>query len=796
MLLILPLILRFFRPLPFYTQLIGFLGDLFVAFEIYLIFPKHVTIMAQLFLLLDAFLYHKMHIRLRLRDCSHLRHAKTLYHSAQELGLKKFLGAAVLVVLANCFSLPEIHLPWWTGLLAIAGYLSLSKADAYAATNMFLQEQINLVKYLFTAKPAQEFKLPLKSFSGPRQCDIKLDPGERPHVLLIFLESFSAKYVGRATPNFDKLVQEGIFFPNFYSNGTLTYRALISGLFGVPVASTASGLSSYVGIPFEGLPEALKKAGYKTAFHHNGSLGYDRQWEFLKPHFDEIIDRNHFDEQPVSSWGVPDESLMRYTADWLAAQKEPAFATLFTISNHHPWIVPAGYQPPPFGYPSNAPQERFLQTTHYTDHALGLLVELLKEKNLDTILVIVGDHGQPMGEHHGNFAPSRFLYEENIHVPLLIWAGGRVLEPRRMEELGSHIDLLPTILDLLHLPGRGASLLRKIPDRVVMVQNPYGEGYLGCREKNWKWIENRLLDRGELYDLSQDPAEKNNLNSELADYFREKTRSYFAGVDSLYQHKMIASSSQFEFDFSGKMVRDEELIETISTQLQRLKLQNCLLLTDQSIGFIFSHCPDLTVLDLKGISDLTDKMFEGLKTPKLHYLDISDAKLTDQGIAQLMQGCPNLSTLFLDCENLTDASFEKIGPHLNRLHLFNAHHIRGLNTLLRNNRHLFRLEIDGCTHLTDQTLHDIKKHALEHLALIGAPQITDEGIVHLAELPLRSLSLVGCEKVTVEGLLPLLNLKLESLHLKNCQEIPPEALQLFKKAGISLVLDFDIKGAI
>ena len=41
-------------------------------------------------------------------------------------------------------------------------------------------------------------------------------------------------------------------------------------------------------------------------------------------------------------------------------------------------------------------------------------------------------------------------------------------------------------------------------DRVVMLQNPYSEGFLGCRKGKWKWIENRLLS-GKLYDLDADP---------------------------------------------------------------------------------------------------------------------------------------------------------------------------------------------------------------------------------------------------------------------------------------------------
>ena len=98
-----------------------------------------------------------------------------------------------------------------------------------------------------------------------------------------------------------------------------------------------------------------------------------------------------------TGWGTYDEDLMRHTVDWLQKQQGPTFTTLFTISNHHPWIVPEHHQPPVFDLPLNSFLQRFLQTVHYTDYSLGLLVDLLKAKGLskNTVLVIVGDHGQP-----------------------------------------------------------------------------------------------------------------------------------------------------------------------------------------------------------------------------------------------------------------------------------------------------------------------------------------------------------------------------------------------------------------
>lgn len=568
----------------------------------------------------------------------------------------------------------------------------------------------------------------------------------------------------------------------------MTYRALIAGLFGIPPGNTTQGLLPYVNVPFAGLPELLKDAGYKTAFFHNGSLSYDKQWEFLQDHFDVIADRNEIGHSaPSNSWGTYDEDLMRHTVNWLQQQQGPTFTTLFTITNHHPWIVPEHHRSPVFDHPLNSPLQRFLQTVHYTDYSLGLLIDLLKEKDLskNTVLVIVGDHGQPMGQHGGNFYNSRFLYEENVRVPLLILAEGRI-QPQVIEEIGSHVDLLPTLMDLLNLKGYhhscGSSLLHRKKERTVMLQNPYSEGFLGCRKGKWKWIENRLLSVGELYDLDADPEEKNNLAPaypEIAEELRLETQKYFTHLDQLYQQEKIAPPknqkispiSTFELDLSSTMVTDRELIN-LDPKLERLHLRDCLLVTDEGIASVLSRYPNLEELNLQGITDLTDRAF-AIPHHKLRNLDISDAKeITDQGIETLTTFCPNLSILSLNGQNLTDRGLEAIArscKHLVRFKLVQAHQItdEALMALFKNNPYLGRLVLQGCTNLTDKILDALKQHPIEQLWLYDAPRITDGGVAYLAQLPLRSLRLEECSQLTEKSVHHLQKLKLESLYLKN-----------------------------
>ena len=95
-------------------------------------------------------------------------------------------------------------------------------------------------------------------------------------------------------------------------------------------------------------------------------------------------------------------------ADWLLKKdrrRQPAFLTVFTVSNHDPFQRRRGLPRPAFPNAANAEHARFLQTFHYSDHCLGRFIERLRETGLDrrTILFVLGDHGVSMCEHDRRF---------------------------------------------------------------------------------------------------------------------------------------------------------------------------------------------------------------------------------------------------------------------------------------------------------------------------------------------------------------------------------------------------------
>lgn len=709
----LPLFLRFVfqrKDAPLYGRVLAFSQDVWVASLLwgFSSFSRSgaavLGLLIHLYLLGDAFLYREMKLRVRLRYLAWFREAGEWWGSAREMKAGLFLVLVCTLVALHSAGFvwgsmePFFFASLGSGFVALASLFWIPKSIRYALFHPFFLRKVE-------KKEGESWP---KSEVGERCLNIPIRKGEKPHLIFLFLESFPAKYVGTgATPQFDRLAKEGLFFSQIYANGTLTYRALLSGVFGQPAGSTAVGLSPYVNASFQGIPALLKRQGYRTAFHHNGSLRFDKQEPFLTKHFDERADQRAMGKG-AKGWGVPDEALMRYSAEWLQRQKEPSFLTMFTISNHHPWIVPEGYLPPA--------GDRFLQTLHYADHALGMFIDTLRREGLSekSIVFILGDHGQPRGEHFGNVYNSRFVYEENVHVPLLILADGRGVKGETITEVGSQIDLLPTVADLLDVkwPSLGVSLLRSSAGKTVFFQNPYSEGFWGCREERWKWIQNRMTEEEELYDLTEDRIEKNNLilsHPEVAEKLRKKTASFFTNVDALYEGRLEAPGPHFCLDLSNALVTDEELEKQLKPEWIRVNLENCLLLTDRGIQALARCCPDLEELCLKGVPEITQRGFE-----------------------EIAQRCPQLRELVVEVKGVSCLPF----VNLTRLKLFEADRITDeeMIAFCAKNPHLNRLVIHGSAQMTDRTLSALKALPLEQLWLYGAPRMTQAALSEFSSL--------------------------------------------------------------
>jgi tetratricopeptide (TPR) repeat protein len=261
------------------------------------------------------------------------------------------------------------------------------------------------------------------------------------------------------------------------------------------------------------------KRGYRTAAFIGAVIldsrslapGLDRGFEFY----------DNFPEHTTtkSRWGRLERRGMeveRHAESWLNAHPTgPHFVWVHFYDPHDP------YEPPP-PYADIYKDRLYDGEIAYADSALGHFLALLKKLGWydAALIVVVGDHGEGLGEHRED-THGIFLYDSTTHVPLLVKLPNSREAGKEVEAQVRTTDILPTILELLGLPipGKldGASLTpfftgSETTPRTVFGQTDYPLRFewaplRSVRKEGFKFIE---APKPELYDLRSDPGELHN----------------------------------------------------------------------------------------------------------------------------------------------------------------------------------------------------------------------------------------------------------------------------------------------
>ncbi len=393
------------------------------------------------------------------------------------------------------------------------------------------------------------------------------------NIVLYFFESFPAKYLdlevngARVVPNWDRLSRNAFVASKHYANFPLTANAQLSifasaydPVFKAPFEPGAPEKNSeslkliiknYPNIPLKTMPEILKDRGYRTLYFHTWTLGYVGTRRFLQRRkFDKLYEMRQLSRMSEFNgkmgYGIDDRSMIEPSIRELKKDtSKPFFAVYCPLSPHFPYPLPDDK------YVITGPRKgsatfeeeckrKYINLLHYSDAVMGTLMDRLEEEGLleNTLVFIVADHGQAFLEHRGNFRHRTGIYEENVHVPFIIHSKKFFPGPVIFDGITSHIDILPTIQDLLGLPAlpeqEGLSMLAPRREQMALFQT-YGPDHLmGLRDGKWKYIYNYTRGPAELYDLSADPGEQSN----LADEFPEVKERYHAVIEKSYRHRV------------------------------------------------------------------------------------------------------------------------------------------------------------------------------------------------------------------------------------------------------------------
>ena len=351
-----------------------------------------------------------------------------------------------------------------------------------------------------------------------------------PNVILIVLESIAARWASLngglydTTPNLKAESAHGLVADNFYAHVGRSSNSLAAILLSTyPKLGFRDVTEEYPKLPGTSLAAVFRDRGYRTAFVTPSDLTWAGWGAFLGQRgFEQLRDQHDVScGPPISSWGVEDRCMVEGMIDFIKqAPARPFFLMGWTTQTHHP------YEPTPGmplidmkreAVPDQYELDRYLNVLRETDRHLEELFETIRAMGLDedTLIVVVGDHGQSFGYPHDTYIQGRTAYEEDVHVPLVFWFPRKFRSPMRSSVVGSQVDLAPTITDLTGLPAaaewQGRSLFDTTHPSRAYFYVAEDHFTLGIREERWKYTFDLREGIEELYDLDRDPDERHNL---------------------------------------------------------------------------------------------------------------------------------------------------------------------------------------------------------------------------------------------------------------------------------------------
>lgn len=318
-----------------------------------------------------------------------------------------------------------------------------SKTDAKNVRLMGDGEAVRNVQQYLNIPAAQEFDSPIA-----RQISFADTVANKPNVVLVIMESMSANKMGRygnpnhLTPFMDSLATQSIAFDSIFTAGIHTFAGVYATLFSHQVVKRKHPLDKVV--PMSGIASTLKSNGYSTIYFTTHDKGFDNVNAFLTANdFDQIVSKDDYPpERILSALGVPDDYLYQHALgdlDRLNGKNKPFFAAIMTGSDHGPFVIPKYFKP--------KHDDAVLGVVEYVDWSVRkFLTDAAKKPWFDnTIFVFVADHGCSMDKRYD--MPTSYL-----HSPLIMYSPKLLGAPQKMTQLGSQVDVFPTIMGLLKMP--------------------------------------------------------------------------------------------------------------------------------------------------------------------------------------------------------------------------------------------------------------------------------------------------------------------------------------------------------
>jgi choline-sulfatase len=463
-------------------------------------------------------------------------------------------------------------------------------------------------------RPASSFLLVLSLAISTAAAQVPKSPSRRspfrsPNIILITLDTTRADRMGflgskrKLTPNLDAVARQGIVFARAYSHVPLTtasHATILTGTY--PQFNHVNDFGVPLSIKLPYLPDILHGHGYQTAAFvaslvldplDGTAPGFDRGFDVYDAGF--RLRRLGADRyKTIERRG---EVVVDHALRWLSqAPNKPFFLWVHLYDAHDPYDPPAPYK-------ARYASQPYDGEIAYADACVGKLLDGLRKHGLydEAIIAVMADHGESLSQH-GESTHGVFLYDETLHVPLLIklplnrWAG------KRTEARTGLVDVAPTLLAAAGVTPpsemQGQSLLEFI--KAAPDTNSSSEGRPAYAETDYPhrafgWSALRALRTGkylyiqaperELYNQSVDPDAAHNLAgsskavsdtmaSQLAD-FRSRTSQTLVDLAKPDPEKMQKLQALGYVGSDTKPVQDEKNLTGLDPK-SRIEIANLL----------------------------------------------------------------------------------------------------------------------------------------------------------------------------------------------------------------------------
>ncbi len=361
--------------------------------------------------------------------------------------------------------------------------------------------------------------------------------GDSPNIILITLDTVRADRMGflgserGLTPNLDALARQSVVFTRAYSQVPLTapsHATILTGTY--PQYHQVRDFQIPLGRDLPYAPEILQNRGYRTAAFIGSMVldpglglapGFDRGFDTYDAGFHQSPGEDRYRTTERRGGEVVDHALA-----WLRVHAgRPLFMWVHLYDAHDPYDPPEPFKTRYAAAPYDG-------EIAYVDSAVGKFIDQLRADGVyeGSVIAVMADHGESLGEHGEDFH-GFFLYDETIHVPLMIKLPGEVSAGVRNGNRVELVDVLPTILQAAHIAVprevQGESLLElmKPPsseaaspaqDRPAYAETEYAHLAYGwsslraLRSGKYLYID---APRSELYDQSVDPHSQHDLST-------------------------------------------------------------------------------------------------------------------------------------------------------------------------------------------------------------------------------------------------------------------------------------------